>query len=77
MRDLNMEGSANSYLVRHVNEMLVLGLMRKHIELSIPEIERMTSLTYPTVSKVITSLKKRVYWRNRARLISRQKGQSS
>ncbi|MGI6149890.1 MAG: ROK family transcriptional regulator [Limnochordia bacterium] len=59
MRDLNMEGSANSYLVRHVNEMLVLGLMRKHIELSIPEIERMTSLTYPTVSKVITSLKEK------------------
>ena len=53
------ESSASNQMVRQVNEKLVLALMRKHIELSIPEIERLTSLTYPTVSSVVAGLKEK------------------
>ena len=53
---MGSENPATSTMVRRLNENLVLSIMRKHKELSRSDIQRLTSLTYPTVSKAIASL---------------------
>ena len=59
--DSSVDKSVNTQMVRQVNEKVILDLMRKHGELSIPEIQSLTSLTYPTVAKAVDVLKEKDY----------------
>lgn len=57
--DTNNKICSNNSLVREYNEHLILAIMRKHMELSRSDLQRLSRLTYPTVTKAIGNLMER------------------